>query len=59
MVRRARDTVVAATGGQQEPFVYGSLPSRGMYLAAAPDSPPAEDAQPTAPQRAMVPRPTA
>ena len=36
MFRRVRDAVLAATGGSQEPFVYGSLSSRGVYLAKAP-----------------------
>ena len=34
MFRRVRDAVLATTGGRQEPFVYGSLSSRGVYLAA-------------------------
>ena len=36
MFRRVRDAVLASTGGRQEPFVYGSLSSRGVYLAAGP-----------------------
>ncbi len=36
MFRKVRDAVLAASGGRQEPFVYGSLSSRGVYLAAAP-----------------------
>ena len=32
MFRRVRDGVLAATGGAQEPFVYGSLSSQGVYL---------------------------
>ena len=32
MFRKVRDAVLAATGGRQEPFVYGSLSSRGVYL---------------------------
>ena len=35
MLRKVRDVVLAATGGQQEPFWYGSLSSRGVYLAKA------------------------
>ena len=35
MFRKVRDAVVGLTGGRQEPFVYGSLSSRGVYLAAA------------------------
>ena len=34
LFRKVRDTVLAATGGRQEPFVYGSLSSRGVYLTA-------------------------
>ena len=57
MFRKVRDAVVAATGGQQEPFVYGSLPSRGMYLAAtpAPDPAPATAARPPPGQAASHP----
>ena len=36
MFRKVRDAVLAATGGVQEPFVYGSLSSKGVYLASAP-----------------------
>ena len=36
MFRKVRDAVLASTGGRQQPFVYGSLSSRGVYLAAAP-----------------------
>ena len=36
MFRKVRDAVLASTGGRQEPFVYGSLSSRGVYLAASP-----------------------
>ena len=36
MFRKVRDAVLASTGGRQEPFVYGSLSSRGVYLAAVP-----------------------
>ena len=34
MFRKVRDAVLRATGGRQEPFVYGSLSSRGVYLTA-------------------------
>ena len=33
MFRKVRDSVLASTGGRQEPFVYGSLSSHGVYLA--------------------------
>ena len=35
LFRRVRDSVLDQTGGQQEPFLYGSLSSEGVYLAAA------------------------
>ena len=34
MFRKVRDAVLDTTGGRQEPFVYGSLSSKGFYLAA-------------------------
>ena len=37
LFRKVRDGVLAATGGRQEPFVYGSLSSKGAYLAALPE----------------------
>ena len=37
MFRKVRDAVLKATGNDQEPFVYGSLSSKGVYLAAASD----------------------
>ena len=37
MFRKVRDAVLAATGGAQEPFVYGSLSSKGAWLTAAPE----------------------
>ena len=36
MFRKVRDAVLAATGGAQEPFVYGSLSSDGVYFTGAP-----------------------
>ena len=36
LFRKVRDAVVRATGGRQEPFVYGSLSSEGAYLSARP-----------------------
>lgn len=35
MFRKIRDAVYQATGGFQEPFVYGSLPGRNIYLVPA------------------------
>ena len=32
MFRHVRDEVLAATGGRQEPFTYGSLPKAGIYF---------------------------
>ena len=57
MFRKVRDAVLAATGGRQEPFVYGSLSSRGVYLAAqstpelSSQGGPAADGQAVAPPR--------
>ncbi|MCO5063478.1 MAG: caspase family protein [Rhizobiaceae bacterium] len=31
--RKVRDSVMVATGGKQEPFTYGSLPGKEIYLA--------------------------
>ena len=36
MFRKVRDSVLGATGGRQEPFLYGSLSSEGFYLSATP-----------------------
>ena len=36
LFRKVRDAVMTATGGRQEPFTYGSIPSRGAYLVDAP-----------------------
>ena len=38
MFRKVRDAVLASTGGRQEPFIYGSLSSRGAYFGARPQS---------------------
>ena len=40
LFRKVRDAVLAETGGRQEPFVYGSLSSKGAYLAASPEPDP-------------------
>lgn len=37
MFRKVRDTVLAETGNRQEPFVYGSLPGREIYLVPPTD----------------------
>ena len=36
MFRKVRDAVLQSTGGRQEPFVYGSLSSKGFYLGGRP-----------------------
>ena len=36
LFRKVRDAVIADTGRKQEPFVYGSLSSKGAYLAGRP-----------------------
>lgn len=35
LFRKVRDEVLAATGGGQEPFTYGSLPGQEIFLKAA------------------------
>ncbi|WP_096790521.1 caspase family protein [Phaeobacter piscinae] len=42
LFRKVRDTVYAATGGEQEPFVYGSLPGRDIFLVPPKVEVPAE-----------------
>lgn len=32
LFRKVRDSVLEATGGKQEPFTYGSLPGKSIYL---------------------------
>jgi ribosomal protein S12 len=39
LFRNVRDDVIAATGSQQQPFVYGSLSREAIYLKAPPASP--------------------
>lgn len=34
LFRKVRDSVIRATNGQQEPFVYGSLPGKKIYFKA-------------------------
>ena len=36
MFRKVRDSVLKKTNGQQEPFVYGSLSSKGFYFTKTP-----------------------
>ena len=55
MFRKVRDTVLAETGNRQEPFIYGSLPGREIYLvpptevAALPAAPATLPRRPPAP----------
>jgi TPR repeat protein len=42
--RKVRDDVMAATGRRQQPFVYGSLSSKAIYLRAADPAAPAASA---------------
>ena len=53
LFRQVRDAVVAATGGRQVPFTYGSLSSQAIYLAALPEEEPEPEPQP-APAPATV-----
>ena len=46
MFRKVRDAVLAATGNQQEPFWYGSLSSRRLFLAQEPAPVTAPSAEP-------------
>jgi caspase domain-containing protein len=69
MFRNVRDDVMEATRNEQQPFVYGSLSRRAIYLAAAPSStdparatqanampgPPASPAVPAPPPAAVDP----
>ena len=48
MFRKVRDSVLSTTGGRQEPFVYGSLSSKGFYLAALHEPVPTNPGTPTA-----------
>ena len=58
MFRKVRDAVLAATGGAQEPFVYGSLSSEGAYFTGAPEAAPAA-AAPVSPAGTVSDRLTA
>ena len=46
LFRQVRDAVVAATGGRQIPFTYGSLPSQAIYLSARPEAEPEPEPTP-------------
>ncbi len=61
--RKVRDTVITATNGRQEPFVYGSLsaeqfylnPPMGTQVAAAPAQPTVQQVVPTQPAQPVQP----
>ena len=55
MFRKVRDAVLASTGGRQEPFVYGSLSSEGIYLKADLGPPDPVTTAPVAPRPPAVP----
>ena len=61
MFRKVRDEVLTTTGGVQEPFTYGSLPGRDIYLASGapppPPPPPPEDKDTTASAAGGTPPP--
>lgn len=50
MFRKVRDSVLETTGGDQEPFTYGSLPGDDIFLV-----PPVETASAQGPQAATAP----
>ena len=54
MFRKVRDAVLKATGNKQEPFVYGSLSSKGAYLGARPKRL-APQAKPAVPPKGVPP----
>ena len=54
MFRKVRDAVLRSTGGRQEPFVYGSLSSKGAYLGTRP-KPLAPQAKPTVRPKGSAP----
>ena len=56
MFRKVRDEVLTTTLGEQEPFTYGSLPGRRVYLASG--APPPPKATATAAGGTAVPPPS-
>ena len=56
MFRKVRDEVLTTTLGEQEPFTYGSLPGRRVYLASGAPPPPKDAA--TAAGGTAVPPPS-
>ncbi len=54
LFRQVRDTVLQETNGRQEPFVYGSLPGKAVYLRPAKEAP-APVATPTPQVQASAP----
>ncbi|TYL89533.1 hypothetical protein FXB40_35530 [Bradyrhizobium rifense] len=53
MFRNVRDDVMEATRNEQQPFVYGSLSRKAIYLAARPPAG-AEEAAPSSPLPAVI-----
>ena len=58
LFRKVRDAVLDSTGRRQEPFVYGSLSSKGVYLTTDMPTPnPAATVDPETDQPSMPPDP--
>ena len=57
MFRNVRDDVMEATHNEQQPFVYGSLSRRAIYLTARPSGG-AEGAEPAPPPADVTPEPS-
>ena len=58
LFRKVRDSVLEATGGKQEPFTYGSLPGKSIYLKEPVKTAAVAPATQTAPaQQLIVPAP--
>ena len=54
--RKVRTAVLAATGGQQDPYTYGSLSSREVYLAAGSAPEPSSPERPSVTEASGSPR---
>lgn len=52
LFRKVRDQVLENTGGKQEPFTYGSLPGRQIFLVPAAQQPPTATPDTTKPPTA-------
>ena len=55
MFRNVRDDVMQATANEQQPFVYGSLSRKAIYLAGGPSADPASTKQANAAPAAVAP----